>query len=166
MRVLNLQQEKGLHLRVPLHYPIMAWIVRHSGWLIVRLAFQQATGRIAYQGLRGRPHWGELAQIGEALWGILPGERRQKAESQWRKGRARGHSRMPGLSDRKASSPEKNKRIFSKVLQIDRKKTHMQENSRTYKTMNSWDKVEHLRFGCRKFWKGARMRQSGRVLMS
>ena len=29
---------------------------------------------------------GELAQIGEVVWGRLPGERRLKAEAQWRKG--------------------------------------------------------------------------------
>ena len=34
VRVLELQLEKGLGRRIPIYHQIMAWLVRHVGWLI------------------------------------------------------------------------------------------------------------------------------------
>ena len=86
IRVLKLQLEGGLGRRVPIYHPIMAWLVRHVGWLVMRYAVRQATGRTAHQILRGKHYRGEIATLGEEVWARLPGERRLKADAQWRRG--------------------------------------------------------------------------------
>ena len=86
VRVLKLQLEAGLRQRLPIYHQIMAWLVRHVGWLIFRYVVRQATGMTSYQMLRGKQYRGEIAMIGEDVWARVPGERRLKADAQWRRG--------------------------------------------------------------------------------
>ena len=49
----KLQLEAALGARVRIYHRIMAWLVRHVGWLIFRFAVRQSTGMTSYQILRG-----------------------------------------------------------------------------------------------------------------
>ena len=86
IRVLKLQPEASLGVRVPAFHRIMSWLVRHAGWLLTRFAVRQSTGKTAFHLLRGKPYRGELATLGEVVWAREPGDRTQKAEAQWRLG--------------------------------------------------------------------------------
>ena len=87
-RKLKLELETRLGQRLPPFHQIMPWLVRHGAWQIVRYAVRQATGKTAYEVLRGHPYRGEVALFGEEVWARAPGERTLKLEAtvQWEKG--------------------------------------------------------------------------------
>ena len=86
IRVIKLQLEWGVGVRIPVFHRIMAWLVRHAGWLLARFAVRQGTGKTAYQVIRGKQYYGEIATLGEVVWARVPGDRTRKAEAQWRLG--------------------------------------------------------------------------------
>ena len=83
VRCLKAQLEDRLKQHVPSDHMIMAWIVRHAGWLITRYAVR-ADGRTGYEATRGRTFRGELAEVGERIWTRIPGGNTgSKLEAKW-----------------------------------------------------------------------------------
>jgi len=59
--------------KVQLHtsHPLVAWLVRHVGWLICMYRVR-VDGRTSYERLKGRPYNGNIAMFAECVWYRTP----------------------------------------------------------------------------------------------
>jgi len=71
--------------RIAADAPVMAWLIRHAGWLITRFSMG-TSGRTPYEQLRGRGYRGELVEIGERVYAKKPGDQPNKLDSRWEAG--------------------------------------------------------------------------------
>ncbi len=68
LRTLKLCLESRIGKRIPTEHPLLAWLVRHTAWLLtVRVRGQD--GRTPYQRLRGKPFARRLVAFGEECLG-------------------------------------------------------------------------------------------------
>ena len=59
--------------------PMMAWLIRHAGWLITRFRVHPS-GKTSYFMVKLRNYSGEVLQIGEVCWARDPGPRRRPTQ--------------------------------------------------------------------------------------
>ena len=71
LRTLKLCLEARIGKRIPTEHPLLAWLVRHTAWLLsVRIRGED--GKTAYERLRGKPFARRLVAFGEECLGNLP----------------------------------------------------------------------------------------------
>lgn len=67
VRTLKRALEKRYHQVLKKQHPVMAWLVRHSGWSITRLQPRAATGRTPHEELKGKPYGQPMIEFGETI---------------------------------------------------------------------------------------------------
>ena len=84
--------------KVLLEEPIMAWVLRHAGWLVTRFPIRE-DGRTAYFLLKRQSYRGEVLDLGEVCWSRDPSPvaDQHKHDRRWSSGvRERGTLRSFG----------------------------------------------------------------------
>ena len=63
--------EEKTGVKVDASSPLLAWAIRHAGWVIHRYR-ALSTGRTSHELTRGRPYSGEVAEFGELVFARDP----------------------------------------------------------------------------------------------
>ena len=63
LRALKLELEDRLGSKIPIHHPIMTWLVRHAAMVVTRVELK-ASGVTAYHANVGRPYRGYMTDFG------------------------------------------------------------------------------------------------------
>ena len=67
-------------------HPVLAWMLRHTGWLHTRFQRHAADGRTSFEKLRLRRYVSPLVAFGERVHCRRPGKQLQKLDNQWATG--------------------------------------------------------------------------------
>ncbi len=67
VRTMKLELESRLKGRVPVEHPIFTWLMRHAADVISKVEVKRATGRTAYEMLKGRRYTGTFAEFGQKV---------------------------------------------------------------------------------------------------
>ena len=89
VRTLKLDLEERLGTTLETTTPVLAWLVRHAGWLLTRYQRHGRLGATSFQVLRGVPYEGQLVRFGEVVVYRYPfglagdGHGRHKLDPRW-----------------------------------------------------------------------------------
>ena len=64
LRCLVLFLKDVANIELHTNHPLVAWLVRHVGWLICMYRVRD-DGRTGYERMKGRPYNGNIAMLGE-----------------------------------------------------------------------------------------------------
>ncbi len=78
--------EATVGLRLYAKRPVLAWMLRHTGWLHTRFQRHAADGRISFEKLRLRRCGAPLVAFGERVHCRRPGKQLGKIDNQWATG--------------------------------------------------------------------------------
>ena len=86
VRTLKADLESRINAKNPVEHPVVAWMVRHAADLITKLEIKRATGRTAYEQLKGRTYKGDITDFGRQVMFMKPSSRGGDVEPRWAEG--------------------------------------------------------------------------------
>ena len=66
VRALKLALEDNMRRKIPLHHPVMEWLVEHAGSIVTK-HHEDASGTTAYERMHGTPAREWICEFGETV---------------------------------------------------------------------------------------------------
>ena len=85
IRTMRHALEEHLKIKLGSAWAIVAWMVRHAGWIITHFLLK-VDGRTPFMRLRRRPFNGEIAEFGAMVWWKDPALMHAKLDDRWNSG--------------------------------------------------------------------------------